>query len=250
MTEEDTFSLLCRPVRRLLEERGFYEPTEPQRQLIPKILEGKNVLLISPTATGKTEAAMLPIFHQFLMAERLPGISILYITPLRALNRDILDRMTYWCSSLDIGLAVRHGDTSTRERNRQRQRPPDMLITTPETLQAVLNGRVLRRFLKSLRWVIVDEIHELADNKRGSQLSIALERVRELADGEFQLIGLSATVGTPERVGQFLVGNGREVEVIPVSATRDITFDIIYPEPGPDDYELASKLFTHPEVAS
>ncbi len=250
MTEEDAFSLLCRPVRRLLEERGFEEPTEPQRQLIPKILEGKNVLLISPTATGKTEAAMLPIFHQFLMAERLPGISILYITPLRALNRDIMDRMIYWCSSLDIGLAVRHGDTSTRERNRQRRRPPDMLITTPETLQAVLNGRVLRRFLKSLRWVIVDEIHELADNKRGSQLSIALERVRELADAEFQLIGLSATVGTPERVGQFLVGNGREVEIAQVSATRDITFDIIYPEPGPGDYGLASKLFTHPEVAS
>ncbi|MFB0558408.1 MAG: DEAD/DEAH box helicase [Candidatus Bathyarchaeia archaeon] len=250
MTEEDVFSLLCRPVRRLLEERGFEEPTEPQRRLIPRILEGKNVLLISPTATGKTEAAMLPIFHQFLMAERRPGISIIYITPLRALNRDILDRMTYWCSSLDIGLAVRHGDTSTRERNRQRQRPPDMLITTPETLQAIMNGRVLRRFLRSLRWVVVDEIHELADNKRGSQLSIALERLRELADQEFQIVGLSATIGSPDKVGKFLVGNGRDMEVIQVSMARDTTFDIIYPEPGPGDYELASKLFTHPEVAS
>jgi ATP-dependent Lhr-like helicase len=250
LTEDDTFSLLCRPVRRLLDERGFDEPTEPQRQLIPQILEGKNVLLISPTATGKTEAAMLPVFHRFLMAERKPGISIIYITPLRALNRDILDRMRFWCSSLDIGLAVRHGDTSTRERNRQRHRPPDMLITTPETLQAVLNGRVLRRYLQSVRWVIVDEIHELADNKRGSQLSIALERVRELADQELQLIGLSATIGSPEKVGQFLVGSGRDVEVIPVSATRDTTLDIVYPEPDPDDYDLASKLFTHPEVAS
>ncbi len=250
MAEEDVFSTLCRPVRRLLEERGFEEPTEPQKRLIPQILEGKNVLLISPTASGKTEAAMLPIFHRFLMAERLPGISIIYITPLRALNRDILDRMTYWCSSLDIGLAVRHGDTSTRERNRQRQRPPDMLITTPETLQAIMNGRVLRRFLKSLRWVVVDEIHELADNKRGSQLSIALERLRALADQEFQLVGLSATIGSPEKVGQFLVGDGRDVEVIQVSMTRDTTFDILYPEPGPNDYELASKLFTHPEVAA
>lgn len=250
LTEENVFSLLCRPVRRLLEEREFVEPTEPQKRLIPRILEGKNVLLISPTATGKTEAAMLPVFHQLLNQGRLPGISIIYITPLRALNRDILDRMTYWCSSLDIRLAVRHGDTSTRERNRQRQRPPDMLITTPETLQAILSGRVLRRYLKAVRWVIIDEIHELADNKRGSQLSIALERVRELADQEFQLIGLSATIGSPERVGQFLVGNGREVEVIQASASRDTTFDIIYPEPGPDDYELASKLFTHPEVAA
>ena len=205
LTEENAFSNLCRPVRRLLEGRGFTQPTEPQRQLMPYILEGKNVLLISPTATGKTEAAMLPVFHKFLMSERKPGVSIIYITPLRALNRDIMDRMTYWCSSLDIKLAVRHGDTTTRERNRQRQAPPDMLITTPETLQAILSGRVLRRFLKPLRWIIIDEIHELADNKRGSQLSIALERVKELSDEPPQLIGLSATIGSPEKVAQFLV---------------------------------------------
>ncbi|TET72393.1 DEAD/DEAH box helicase, partial [Candidatus Bathyarchaeota archaeon] len=250
MQEENVFSILCRPVRRLLKERGFEEPTEPQKHLIPRIMEGKNVLLISPTATGKTEAAMLPVFHKFLMSERKPGISIIYITPLRALNRDILDRMTYWCSSLDIRLAVRHGDTSTQERTRQRQSPPEMLITTPETLQAILSGRTLRRYLKAVRWVVVDEIHELADNKRGSQLSIALERVRELADEEFQCIGLSATIGSPKKVAQFLVGSGRDVEVIPVSATRDITFEIVYPEPGPDDYDLAAKLFTHPEVAA
>ena len=250
LTEENVFSNLCRPVRRLLEGRGFTQPTEPQKQLMPYILEGKNVLLISPTATGKTEAAMLPVFHRFLMSERKPGVSIIYITPLRALNRDILDRMTYWCSSLDIKLAVRHGDTTTRERNRQRQAPPDMLITTPETLQAILSGRVLRRFLKPLRWVIIDEIHELADNKRGSQLSIALERVKELSDEPPQLIGLSATIGSPEKVAQFLVGSGREVDIVQVSTTRNTTLDIIYPEPGPDDYELATKLFTHPEVAS
>jgi len=250
LPEEDVFSMLCRPVRRLLDEKGFETPTEPQRRLIPEILKGKNVLLISPTATGKTEAAMLPVFHRFLMSDRSPGINILYITPLRALNRDILDRMTYWCSSLDIKLAVRHGDTSTRERTRQRHSPPEMLITTPETLQAILSGRILRRFLKGVKWVIVDEIHELADNKRGSQLSIALERVRELAEDEFQLIGLSATIGSPEKVGQFLVGSGREYEIVQISTTRDTTFDIVYPEPGPDDYELAQKLFTHPEVAS
>ena len=250
MSEDNVFSMLCRPVRRLLNERGFEKPTEPQSRLIPHVLERKNVLLISPTATGKTEAAMLPILHLHLMNERKPGISIIYITPLRALNRDILDRMTYWCSSLDIGLAVRHGDTTTRERNRQRQSPPEMLITTPETLQAILSGRVLRRFLKTVKWVVIDEIHELADNKRGSQLSIALERVRELADEEFQMIGLSATIGSPEKVGQFLVGNGRDVEIVQVSAIRDTAFEIIYPEPEPDDYDLATKLFTHPEVAS
>jgi ATP-dependent Lhr-like helicase len=130
LAEGNVFQLLCRPVRRLLEERGFTEPTEPQRRIIPLILEGKNVLLISATATGKTEAAMLPVMDRFLMSgQRRPGISILYITPLRALNRDILDRMTYWCNRLDIKLGIRHGDTGDQERNRQRINPPDMLIT-------------------------------------------------------------------------------------------------------------------------
>ena len=251
MTEENVFSLLCRPVRRLVEDRGFNQPTEPQQRIIPHILAGKNVLLISPTATGKTEAAMLPVFHLFLMGRgSRPGISIIYITPLRALNRDILDRLTWWCNSLDVRLAVRHGDTTTRERDSQRRSPPDLLITTPETLQAVLLGRKLRRYLRSVRWVVVDEIHELADNKRGSQLSLALERLREIADEEPQFIGLSATIGSPEKVGQFLVGNGREVEIVPVSAVRETDFDIIYPKPGADDYELAEKLYTRPEVAA
>jgi ATP-dependent Lhr-like helicase len=248
---EEPFSILCRPIRRLLEERGFNQPTEPQRRVIPLILEGKNVLLISPTATGKTEAALLPVFHMFLMrGARPPGISIIYITPLRALNRDILERFTWWCNRLDISLAVRHGDTTDRERDSQRRSPPEMLITTPETLQAVLMGRTMRRYLRYVRWVIIDEIHELADNKRGCQLSIALERLRQIAQEEFQLIGLSATIGSPMEVGRFLVGVGRDVEVVQVSMAREMHLDIICPDPEPEDYDLASKLYTYPEVAT
>ena len=251
MTEDDAFSLLCRPVRRLVEDRGFTKPTEPQQRIISHILAGENVLLISPTATGKTEAAMLPVLHLFLMGGgHHPGISIIYITPLRALNRDILDRLTWWCTSLDVRLAVRHGDTTTRERNSQRRSPPDLLITTPETLQAVLLGRTLKRYLRAVRWVVIDEIHELADNKRGSQLSLALERLREIAEEEPQLIGLSATIGSPEKVGQFLVGNDRQVEIFQVPAARETDFEIVYPKPGAGDYALAEKLFTRPEVAA
>jgi len=250
LTGNNVFSQLCRPVRRLIDEKGFENPTEPQRRLIPKILEGKNVLLISATATGKTEAAMLPVLHRFLLSGgRQPGISIVYVTPLRALNRDILERMTYWCNRLDIRLGVRHGDTSQRERTYMRLSPPDMLITTPETLQAILQGRTIKNHLKTVKWIIVDEIHELADNKRGSQLSLALERIRNVAENDIQFIGLSATIGSPERVAQFLVGEGREAEIVQVSALRDTRFDIVYPEPDAEDYELARKLFTHPEVA-
>ena len=250
MTEDNAFSQLCRPVRRLIQEKGFENPTEPQRKLIPIILEGKDVLLISATATGKTEAATLPVLHKFLMnGGSQPGISIIYVTPLRALNRDILDRMTYWANRLDFKLGVRHGDTSQKERDYQRRSPPDMLITTPETLQAILQGRTIKNHLKTVRWIIIDEIHELADNKRGSQLSLALERIKAIAVEKPQMIGLSATIGTPDKVAKFLGGEDREVEIVQVSALRDTQFEILYPEPGPEDYELSKKLFTHPEVA-
>jgi ATP-dependent Lhr-like helicase len=251
LTVDNAFSLLARPVRRLISDKGFEKPTEPQRRLIPLILDGKNVLLISATATGKTEAAMLPVLHKFLTGGgRQHGISIVYITPLRALNRDILDRMTYWCNRLDMKLAVRHGDTSQKERNYQRMSPPDLLITTPETLQAVLQGRTIKHHLKTVKWIIIDEIHELADNKRGSQLSLALERMRTLTDTEPHMIGLSATIGSPEKVAEFLVGKGRPVEIVKISALRDTQFEIVFPEPDTGDYELSSKLFTHPEVAA
>ncbi|MEM2917870.1 MAG: DEAD/DEAH box helicase, partial [Candidatus Bathyarchaeia archaeon] len=104
---KNAFDLLVKPVRRLIEQRGFSKPTEPQEKTIPLILERKNVLLISPTATGKTEAAFLPVLSMLLQEPHAPGIKVLYITPLRALNRDMLERLEWWCNNLDIKLAVR-----------------------------------------------------------------------------------------------------------------------------------------------
>ena len=249
-SSESVFEMLVKPVRRLVDRKGFPEPTEPQEKTIPKIIEGKNVLLISPTATGKTEAAFLPVLSMLLQAPKTPGIKVLYITPLRALNRDLLERLEWWCNNLDIKLAVRHGDTDTKERTRQSRSPPDILITTPETLQAVLSGWILRQHLQSLRWVIIDEVHELADSKRGSQLSLALERVRNLVGKEFQMIGLSATIGTPQKIAQFLVGDNRTVEIIRVPVAKMVSLQVIFPQPTEEDGKLAEKLYTHPEVAA
>ncbi|MEM2273482.1 MAG: DEAD/DEAH box helicase, partial [Candidatus Bathyarchaeia archaeon] len=249
--EKNAFDLLARPIRKLIEKKGFKAPTEPQEKVIPKILEGKNILLISPTASGKTEAAFLPVLHMLIqMSRKEPGIKVLYITPLRALNRDMLERLEWWCNNLDIKLAVRHGDTDVNERSRQARSPPDILITTPETLQSILAGRIMRRHLRSIQWVIIDEVHELADNKRGSQLGLALERLRVIAGRDFQVIGLSATIGTPEKVAQFLVGNNRPIEIVRVPVARLMKIQILYPKPEPQDHELASMLFTHPEVAA
>ncbi|TRO45812.1 DEAD/DEAH box helicase, partial [Candidatus Bathyarchaeota archaeon] len=232
---ENVFDLLVKPVRKLVGQKGFPKPTKPQEKTIPKILEGKNILLISPTATGKTEAAFLPVLSMLLQAPKTPGIKVLYITPLRALNRDMLERLEWWCNNLDIKLAVRHGDTEQKERTRQSRSPPDILITTPETLQAMLSGWLLRQHLQSLRWVIIDEVHELADSKRGSQLSLALERVRHLICNEFQMIGLSATIGSPEKVAQFLVGDKRPVEIIRVPVAKLVKLKILFPKPTEED---------------
>jgi ATP-dependent Lhr-like helicase len=249
-SSDSVFELLVKPVRRLIEQKGFPKPTDPQEKTIPKILAGKNILLISPTATGKTEAAFLPVLSMLLQQPHAPGIKVLYITPLRALNRDMLERLEWWCNNLDIKLAVRHGDTDTKERTRQSRSPPDILITTPETLQAILSGWLLRQHLQSLRWVVIDEVHELADSKRGSQLALAIERVRNLVGRDFQMIGLSATIGSPDKVAQFLVGNSRPVEIIRVPVAKMVRLKVLFPQPTEEDVRLAGKLYTHPEVAA
>ncbi len=250
-SSKDAFELLVKPIRRLIHEKGFQKPTEPQEKATPLILDGKNVLLISPTATGKTEAAFLPILSLLLQGQRgIPGIKVLYITPLRALNRDMLDRLEWWCNNLDVKLAVRHGDTETKERTRQARSPPDVLITTPETLQAILSGWIMRQHLQSVRWVVIDEVHEMADSKRGSQLSLALERLRAMIGRDFQAIGLSATIGSPEKVAQFLVGSNRSVEIVRVPVGRLMRLKVVLPKPTDEDAQLASKLYTHPEVAA
>ncbi|MBN2518468.1 MAG: DEAD/DEAH box helicase [Candidatus Altiarchaeota archaeon] len=190
------------PELRKLVENNFAELTSIQKQAMPKILEGKNVLCIAPTGSGKTEAALVPVLNFLLKEKDKKGIIALYIAPLRSLNRDMLRRMQEWCKVLGCRVEVRHGDTSQSERSRQRLKPPQMLITTPETLQAILPAKVMKRHLESVSHVVIDEIHELVSDKRGIQLAIGLERLRNLC-GKFQTIGLSATVGTPDIVAKY-----------------------------------------------
>lgn len=248
--ESNAFEMLAEPVRRLVEEKGFMEPTDPQAKAIKPILEGKNVLLIAATGTGKTEAAFLPILSKLLEEKRVRGVKVLYITPLRALNRDLMDRLQWWCSKLDLSIGVRHGDTSIRERRTQADMPPDIMVTTPETLQIMLIGRKLRENLLTVRHVIIDEIHELAESKRGAQLALALERLKWLKKGDFQIIGLSATVGSPEKVARFLIGSSDSCEMIYVPIVKLMKVKIAYPKPTPDDVKLASRLYTYPDVAA
>lgn len=243
-----TFRELSEDLQRALEERGLHTPTPPQEVAIPEILAGENVLLIAPTGSGKTEAVLLPIFD-LLKKKKGEGISLLYITPLRALNRDMLRRIEDWAETLGFTVEVRHGDTPTRERRKQAVKPPDMLITTPESLQAILPGSLMRRHLENVRWVVVDELHQLAGNRRGVQMAVGLERLRRLA-GAFQVIGLSATVGNPEEIGRFLAGSGTPARVLNVEADKKVRYYVEHPEPLEDDYDLARLLYTSPEQAA
>jgi len=186
----------------LIKER-FPEFTPIQKNAIPKILQGGNVLVISQTGSGKTEAALLPVLEKINKNEK--GIQALYITPLRSLNRDLKERFNWWCERLGITHAIRHGDTTQSERDSHRKNPPQIMLITIESIQAVLIGRVMRNYLKNIKFVIIDEIHDVMDNKRGAQLSIALERLNEIA--QFQRVALSATVSNEQDAAGIAFGD-------------------------------------------
>jgi len=161
------------------------------------------VLILAPTGSGKTETALLPVLEKIRGEES--GICALYITPLRALSRDLLKRFHWWCERLDISHDVRTGDTTLAERAAHRKNPPKILLTTVESLQALLLGRIMRKHLANVRFVIVDEIHDVLDNKRGAQLSMGLERLALIAN--FQRIGISATVANEMEAARLLFGD-------------------------------------------
>ncbi|MHA1332645.1 MAG: DEAD/DEAH box helicase [Candidatus Odinarchaeia archaeon] len=247
------FKDLNKRLLNVLEKYGFIAPTIPQEKVMPLILSGNNVLLVAPTGSGKTEAAILPIFSIILdkyNGSKGTGILAVYITPLRALNRDILRRLISIGKELGISVEVRHGDTPQRVRRKQADYPPQILITTPETLQAILPGKKMKEHLRTVKWVIIDEIHELVDDKRGVQLSVALERLNEVTNEEFQRIGLSATVGDVENVAKFLVGADRTVDVVKISAGKQLELVIESPNPSEDDLEKCGDLHSTPEFTS
>ncbi len=272
----------------LLRSQGWEGLTEAQTVAHGPLAAGKHVLLVAPTGHGKTEAALLPCLSRLLferealVAKKKPwpaGFKLLYVTPLRALNRDLQRRLVSWSKALGISMGVRHGDTTRSERTKQSRSPPDLLITTPETLQLLLYGDTLRQHLATVRFVVLDEVHDLAASERGAQLMVALERVEEVvgqpdvlrmakandrpcpakpdarAAGGFQRIGLSATVADPQRVARFMAGVGpdgapRPTDVLVVETLKEIRLTVVESLPHPGDGELAAKLTLTPPVVA
>ncbi len=205
---------------------GFSKLTEIQHKASPKILQKKDCLVIAPTGSGKTECSVIPIFS-LLKKSKQPGkIKALYITPLRALNRDVFRRITKYAHSNGLRIEIRHGDTSQKDRKRITENPPDVLITTPETLVILLTQVKMLDALSELEWVVVDEVHELLSSERGSQLSLSMERLEFNSRFPLTKIGLSATVGNFDEAAKFVVGTKRTCEIIRDTSVRRYDVEI------------------------
>src|SRR4051812_1430481 len=221
--------------------RKFAEPTPAQVEAWPRIEAGKNVLIISPTGTGKTFAAFLSVLNQLAIEEAdgalKPGIHAIYISPLRALSYDLEKNLAeplreIYGGTSPIRVGLRSGDTSSYARQQQFLSPPHILLTTPESLSILLSQTRWLPALSTVRWIIVDEVHSLAENKRGSHLSISLERLDALLSSSpnpslnpnlsLQRIGLSATVAPVREVAAFLCGTDRACEILDVSSAKKI----------------------------
>ena len=236
------FSLLHENLQNSLAAK-HWQPTPIQQSAIPKIIQGKDRLLIAPTGSGKTLSAILPILHRCI-AEDWDPLSVLYITPLRALNRDVDRRLQEIAESVGLRVGLRHGDTTQSERAKQVRNPPDILVTTPETFQLMFTGKNLRKLLCSVRAVIVDEVHDLAASERGWQLSIGLARLEALSGRTVQRIGLSATVGNPQQVAEWLSDNGKAI-IETGKRVTEIFVETEYPnsddETGGVEYAIPSR---------
>jgi len=207
---------------------GFSKLTEIQKKAIPHIFSKEDCIVTAPTGSGKTECSVIPIFSHLNKTKQKGKIKALYVTPLRALNRDVFRRITDYAHQDDLEIEIRHGDTSQSTRKKISNSPPDVLITTPETLVILLTQEKMLAALSELEWLVIDEIHELLANERGSQLSLSMERLQYNSNKRIIRIGLSATVGNIDDAAHFLVGTAKPCKIIEDESIRKYDVEIKY----------------------
>lgn len=222
----------------------FDAPTDVQSRAWPRIATGDHTLLLAPTGSGKTLAAFLAAIDACARREAsdddAPAYRVLYVSPLKALVYDIERNLRAPLSGIlasasddeprrSLSVDIRTGDTPQRERARQRRKPGEILVTTPESLFLIL-GSQARESLRSVETVIIDEIHSLAPTKRGAHLTLSLERLTRLCDREPQRIGLSATARPIDAIARYL-GGAREVSIVDATAPPALEMDIVVPVP-------------------
>ena len=224
------------PKTRAWFEGAFAGPTPAQAAGWPAIASGGHVLIQAPTGSGKTLAAFLYGIDR-LDATPGSGLRLLYVSPLKALNYDVERNLRGPLAGIrsDLRVGVRTGDTSPRERRELVKEPPDILITTPESLFLMLTSQA-RETLRGLETVILDEVHAVAGTKRGAHLALSLERLDELVDRPVQRIGLSATQRPLEEIGRFVSGD-RPIQLVDAGTRKELDLEVVVPvddmrEPG------------------
>ncbi len=240
---------------------AFRAPTDIQERSWPRIAAGEHVLITAPTGSGKTLTAFLWAINAFATGKSRPGHTrVLYISPLKALNNDIRANLSEPIAAIrerfeaagaafpSLRVQTRSGDTDQGERQRMLRRPPELLITTPESLNLLLTTVRGRQALGTVETVILDEIHSLVENRRGVQLMVGLERLVELA-GEFQRVALSATVRPLAAVAAYVggrdaIGNARPVSILQAPDAKRIEFRVRFPEAARVAAENGEKIWT------
>src|SRR4051812_48140200 len=224
--------------------RAFAEPTPAQEQAWPAIATGRHTLISAPTGSGKTLAAFLWALDRFVAEPTADRTRLVYVSPLKALSYDVEKNLRAPLRGVgaDVKVAIRTGDTPQKERQAMLRHPPDILITTPESLYLMLTSQAQRIF-DGAEQVIVDEIHAVAQTKRGAHLALTLERLADAAGSDLQRVGLSATQNPLEEVGRFLVGPQRTCTIIDTGTRKPLDLKIHVPvesmvEPEQRDLDL------------
>jgi ATP-dependent Lhr-like helicase len=220
----------------------FKQFAPPQLFSVKEIHNRNNVLVSAPTGSGKTLTAFLSILNELVNLAEAGNLQdrvyCVYISPLKALNNDIYVNLTEPLKEIkeiaqkhgkdiDVRVAVRTGDTSAYEKSKMLKNPPHILVTTPESLAIVLSSLKFRELMTQLWWVVLDEVHSLAENKRGVHLSLSLERLQRLSD--FTRVGLSATISPIENMAKFLVGYDRKCTIIDIQFMKDVDIEVMSP---------------------
>ncbi|MDX6477289.1 MAG: ATP-dependent helicase Lhr and Lhr-like helicase [Gaiellaceae bacterium] len=235
------------PATRAWFERTFDGPTPPQTLGWPAIASGGHVLIQAPTGSGKTLTAFLYAIDR-LTSNPGEGLRVLYVSPLKALNYDIERNLRGPLAGLEstLRVAVRTGDTPQKERRELLKEPPDILITTPESLYLMLTSQA-REMLRSVETLILDEVHAIAGSKRGAHLAISVERLQALVDRPLQRIGLSATQRPLEEIGRFVSG-GRDITLVDAGTRKALDLEVVVPVEDMRELGTATSYENPPEA--